>query len=214
MKKLLLLSGILLSLFISCTERTSKAVEIEAIEIDSAENLCDSVIVDTVETDTIAPETEIDYIGDKVCVEIPTPSFYDDIKTTELEDMIIRTTLMINKNRDKEELVYYTRNGWDTVHVYDGVSGVIIIEPKDSINHDVDTLIFTRSDINKFLKLNDIKRLEITSLFFERKSNDTLSFSIGFFIPDSDVGYWLNLHHTSQGNIFEEEPYTLGEDDF
>ena len=215
MKKLLLVSGILLSLFISCTERTSKVLEQEAVEIDSAENLCDSAIADTIETDTIAPEIEFDYIGEKVCIEKPrAPFFYDKTETTELEDMIIRTTLIENKNRDSAELVYYSRKGWDTVEVYNGVSGLITIEPKDSIRDNVDTLTFTRSEINKFLNVHDIKLLNITSLHFEGKSNDTLSFRIGLYIPDSDVGHSVNLYHTPQGNIFEDKPYTLGEDDF
>lgn len=180
---------------------------------DGQENtvLSDLVSTDTAQTDSVLTDSALtdssmfdsnsanlqcsDLYKDR---EIRPAYFYKDTLETILSSRSVKTFL----SEDKKEIVQYDMQG-DTILYYTTKANVIIS------NHNQvdksDTIIITRSLLNKEINISDIVEFNIASIHYKFEKGDTICFSIGLFILESDIGYFCKYYHTAENDYIEVE---------
>lgn len=155
--------------------------------------LTDSATTDSVLTDSILANLQCSdiYNGREV---IPA-SFYKDTIETILSSRSVKTFLSENK----EEIVKYNKR--DTIW-YTGTKANVIISNHDQVDR-ADTIIITRSLLNKKINIPDIDEFEIVSIYYEFEKSDTICFSIALMMPESDIGYICMYYHTNENDYIE-----------
>lgn len=175
---------------------------------DGHENtvLSDLVSTDTVQTDSVLTDSSMvdsnsanllcsDLYKDR---EIRPAYFYKDTLETILSSRSVKTFL----SEDKKEIVKYDMQG-DTILYYTTKANVIIS------NHNQvdksDTIIITRSLLNKEINISDIVEFNIASIHYKFEKGDTIGLSIALMMPDSDIGYCCMYYHTAENDYIEVE---------
>ena len=198
MKKLLLVAGILLSLFMGCKKNSSIIGDNEPMKnyilpnesISVEDTLVTILEREIIENETIKFDNPIvdDYIG------FPEP--IDSV----VNAIHIKTEIYRNPSEPIEYVIYgdtFVRMGADIK--------LIITDYKKSIESD--TIIFSRSSLNRIINNPhiDIDYFRIRYLGINDIRNDSLFFRIHLSIPDTDCSYTFLYHYTHENDSLELE---------
>ncbi|MBO4943243.1 MAG: hypothetical protein J6C95_07420 [Muribaculaceae bacterium] len=152
----------------------------------------DSVQTDSTQTNSISANLQCpDIYDDREIVKV---SFNKDTTETILSYGTIKTFL----TESDEGYVMYKNIG-DTIWSRPTIANAIIS------NHDrADTIIITRSLLEKQFNITDIEKYNIASIHYEYEKGDTTCFSIVLTFPDTDIGFDFMYYHTNESYYIEE----------